>query len=152
MLDLKRISCQVEINLQIAGFYSTWKFNFKFVEASIFNFKFRHLDIWLGNLIIIDTDKYRNMKLLNSYWSLIVLRRHCRGDLNFRTFWKSVPPRKYWKYVKLDAFYWSSPQFQIWSYCCRRGIFVQTGLGWRGELAKIVTRLFCLRINNAFEN
>ena len=75
MLDLKRISCQVEINLQIAGFYSTWKFNFKFVEASIFNFKFRHLDIWLGNLIIIDTDKYRNMKLLNSYWSLIVLRR-----------------------------------------------------------------------------
>ena len=152
MLDLKRISCQVEINLQIAGFYSTWKFNFKFVEASIFNFKFRHLDIWLGNLIIIDTDKYRNMKLLNYYWSLIVLRRHCRGDLNFRTFWKSVPPRKYWKYVKLDVFYWSSPQFQIWSYCCRRGIFVQTGLGWRGELAKIVTRLFCLRMNNAFEN
>ena len=99
-----------------------------------------------------DTDKYRNMKLLNAYWSLIVLRRHCRGDLNFRTFWKSVPPRKYWKYVKLDAFYWSSPQFQIWSYCCRRGIFVQTGLGWRGELAKIVTRLFCLGMNNAFEN
>ena len=30
-----------------------------------------------------NTDKYRNMKLLNSYWSLIVLRRHCRGDLNF---------------------------------------------------------------------
>ena len=56
MLDLKRISCQVEINLQIAGFYSTWKFNFKFVEASIFNFKFRHLDIWQGNLIIIQTN------------------------------------------------------------------------------------------------
>ena len=150
MLDLKRISCQVEINLQIAGFIQLGNSisNLSKLPFSISNFVIWIFDRKFNN----DTDKYINLKLLNAYWSLIVLRRHCRSDLNFRTFWKSVPPREYWKYVKLDVFYWSSPQFQIWSYCCRRGIFVQTGLGWRGELAKIVTRLFCLRINNAFEN